>query len=59
MDINVGDDEVSQMDFGLKDATFQKLKDLKNHQNPLYIKGHLDGTLISRMLINERAMKVA
>jgi hypothetical protein len=48
----VGDDEVSEMSFGLRDAVFQKPKDSKNHLKPLYILGHLDGTPISRMLID-------
>jgi hypothetical protein len=38
------------MSFGLRDAIFQKLKNSENHLKPLYIRGHLGGTPISRML---------
>jgi hypothetical protein len=33
----VGDDEVSEMSFGLHDAMFQRPKDSENHLKPLYI----------------------
>jgi hypothetical protein len=52
----VGDDEVSEMSFGLRDATFQKPKDSKNHLKPLYIWGHLDIKPISRMLVDGGAI---
>lgn len=37
-------------DFGPKEAVFTKLKKLGNHLKPLYVSGHIDGTLVSRML---------
>jgi hypothetical protein len=40
------------MRFGPCDAVFQRLKDSENHLKPLYIRGHLDGTPIPRMLID-------
>ena len=44
------------MDFGPRDAVFQKPKDSDNHLKPLYIRGHLDGTPISRMLVDGGAI---
>jgi hypothetical protein len=48
----VGDDEVAEMSFGPHEVVFQRSEDSKNHLKPLYIQGHLDGMLISRMLID-------
>jgi hypothetical protein len=48
----IGDDEVVEMSLGPRDAVFQRLKDSENHVKPLYIREHLDGTSISRMLID-------
>jgi hypothetical protein len=52
----VGDDEVVEMSFGPCDTVFQRPKDSKNHLKSLYIRGHLDGTPISRMLIDGGAI---
>jgi hypothetical protein len=52
----VGDNEVVEMSFGPHDAVFQSLTDSENHLKPLYIQGHLDGTPISRMLIDGGAI---
>jgi hypothetical protein len=52
----VSDDEVEEMSFGPRDDVFQRLKDSENHLKPLYIQGHLDGTPISRMLIDGGAI---
>jgi hypothetical protein len=48
----IGDDEVAEMSFGPREAVFQRSEDSENHLKPLYIQGHLDGMLISRMLID-------
>jgi hypothetical protein len=67
MDVNViylssvdysllGDDEISEMSCGPCDAIFQRPKDSENHLKLLYIWGHLDGTPISRMLIDGGAI---
>jgi hypothetical protein len=48
----VGDDEVAEMSFGPHNAVFQRPKDSENHLKLLYIRGHLDGTPISRMLVD-------
>jgi hypothetical protein len=46
---NIGDD--AQFDFGPKEAVFTKPKELINHFKLLYVRGHIDGTPISRMLV--------
>jgi hypothetical protein len=64
MDINVitffadctiiGDDEpvVAQFDFGPKEAAFTKPKESLNHLKPLFVRGHIDGILIAKMLVD-------
>ena len=55
--INQSDDEeVAQFDFGLKDAVFTKPEESVNHVKPLYVRGHLDGRPISRMLVDGGAV---
>lgn len=48
------DDEpmVAQFDFGSKDMIFTKPIESVNHLKSLYVRGHIDGTPISRMLID-------
>jgi hypothetical protein len=50
----VGDDEpiVAQFDFGHKEATFTKPKESVNHLKPLFMRGHIDGILIAKMLVD-------
>jgi len=50
------DEEVAQFDFGLKDAVFTKPEESVNHVKPLYMRGHLDGRPISRMLVDGGAV---
>jgi hypothetical protein len=64
MDINVitfsadctiiGDDEpvVAQFDFGPKEAAFTKPKESVNHLKPLFVRGHIDGIPIAKMLVD-------
>jgi hypothetical protein len=64
MDINViilstdstiiGDDEpvVAQFDFGPKEATFTKPKESINHLKSLFVRGHIDGIPIAKMLVD-------
>jgi hypothetical protein len=47
---------VAEMCFGPHDVVFQRPKDSENHLKPLYIRGHLDGMPISRMLIDGGAI---
>jgi hypothetical protein len=46
------EEEVAQMCLGPKEAVFEKLKESSQHLKPLYIRGHIDGKPISRMLID-------
>jgi hypothetical protein len=52
----VGDDEVVEMSFGPHDAVFQRPKDSENHLKSLYIRGDLDGTHVSQMLVDGGAI---
>jgi hypothetical protein len=52
--IIIGDDEpvVAQFDFGPKEATFTKPKESVNHLKPLFVRGHIDGIPIAKMLVD-------
>jgi hypothetical protein len=50
------EEEVSQTCFGPKEAMFEKPKESSQHLKPLYIWGHIDGKLASRMLIDGGAV---
>jgi hypothetical protein len=47
---------LAHLDFGPKDAIFQKPKDTDNHLKALYMKGHINGKPISRMLVDGGAI---
>jgi hypothetical protein len=53
----ISDDEpiIAQFDFGPKEAAFTKPKESVNHLKPLFMRGHIDGILIAKMLIDGRA----
>jgi hypothetical protein len=46
------EEEMAHLDFGPKEAIFQKPKDGANHLKALYVKGFINGTPISRMLVD-------
>jgi hypothetical protein len=50
----VGDDEhvIAQFDFGPKEAAFTKPKESVNHLKPLFVRGHIDGIPIAKMLVD-------
>jgi hypothetical protein len=50
----VGDDEpvVARFDFGPKEAAFTKPKESVNHLKPLFVRGHIDGIPIAKMLVD-------
>jgi hypothetical protein len=50
----VGDDEpvVAQFDFGSKEVAFTKPKESVNHLKPLFVRGHIDGIPIAKMLVD-------
>jgi hypothetical protein len=50
----VGDDEpvVAQFDFSPKEAAFTNQKESVNHLKPLFVRGHIDGIPIAKMLVD-------
>jgi hypothetical protein len=44
--------EVAQMCLSPKEVMFEKLEESSQHLKPLYIRGHIDGKPISRMLVD-------
>jgi hypothetical protein len=50
------EEDLAHLDFGPKDAIFQKPKDIDNHLKALYMKGHINGKPISRMLVDGGAI---
>jgi hypothetical protein len=50
----VGNDEpvVAQFDFGPKEVAFTKPKESVNHLKPLFVRGHIDGIPIAKMLVD-------
>jgi hypothetical protein len=53
----VGDNEpvVAQFDFGPKEVAFTKPKESVNHLKPLFVRGHIDGIPITKMLVDGEA----
>ena len=52
----VPDEGVAHLDFGPRDAVFQKTKESDNHLKALYMRGHINGKQISRMLVDGGAI---
>ena len=48
--------EVAQIDFGPRDAIFEKPKEPVKHLKPLYIRGHINGKPVSRMMVDGGAV---
>jgi hypothetical protein len=50
----ISDDEpiVAQFDFGPKEAAFTKPKESVNHLKSLFVRGHIDGIPIDKMLVD-------
>jgi hypothetical protein len=50
----IGDNEpvVAQFYFGPKEAVFTKPKESVNHLKPLFVRGHIDGIPIAKMLVD-------
>jgi hypothetical protein len=46
------EEEVTQMCLGPKEVVFKKPEESSQHMKPLYVLGHIDGRLISRILID-------
>ena len=45
-------EDAAHLDFGQREAVFQKPKESDNHLMALYMKGHINGKPISRMLVD-------
>jgi hypothetical protein len=43
----------TQLCLGHKEAVFEKPEELSQHLKPLYVRGHIDGRSISRMLVDD------
>jgi hypothetical protein len=52
----LSEEDVMHLDFGPKEAIFQKPKATENHLKALYMKGHINGKPISHMLVNGGAI---
>jgi hypothetical protein len=52
----LSEEDIVHLDFGPKEAIFQKPKATENHLKALYMKGHINGKPISRMLVDGRAI---
>jgi hypothetical protein len=50
------EEDLAHLDFGPKDAIFQKPKDTDNHLKALYMRGHINGKPMSRMLVDGGAI---
>ena len=52
----ISEEETAHLDFGPREAIFQKPKDSDNHLKALYVRGHINGKPVSRMLVDSRAI---
>jgi hypothetical protein len=55
-DYSLLEEEISQLALGSQDTVSKELAELEDHLKPLYIRGHLDGTPVARMLVDGGAM---
>jgi hypothetical protein len=49
------EEEVAQMCLSSKEVMFEKPEESSQHLKPLYVRGHIDGKPISRMLVDDGA----
>ena len=47
---------MAQIDFGPKDGIFEKPREPIRHLKPMYIRGYLNGNLVSRMMVDGGAV---
>jgi hypothetical protein len=52
----LSEEDIAHLAFGPKEAIFQKPKITENHLKALYMKGHINGKPISRMLVDGEAI---
>jgi hypothetical protein len=50
------EEEVAQMCLGPKEVVFEKPEESSQHMKPLYVRSHIDGRSISRMLVDGSAV---
>ena len=49
-------EETAHLDFGPREDIFQKPKESDNHLKALYMRGHINGKPVSRMLVDSGAI---
>jgi hypothetical protein len=47
------EEEITQLCLHPKEVVFEKPEEWSKHLKPLYVRGHIDGRLISRMLVDD------
>ena len=52
----IPEEDAAHLDFGPCEAVFQKPKESDNHLKALYMRGHINGKPISRMLVDGGAI---
>ena len=52
----VPEEDVAHLQFGPREAVFQKPSDKDNHLKALYMRGHINGKSVTRMLVDDRAI---
>ena len=52
----ISEEETAHLEFGPHEAIFQKPKDSDNHLKALYMRGHINGKPVSRMLVDSGAI---
>jgi len=52
----IPEEETTHLDFGPCETIFQKPKDSDNHLKALYVRGHINGKPVSRMLVDSGAI---
>ena len=52
----IPEEEAGHLDFGPRDAIFQKPNNSDNHLKALYVRGHISGKPVSRMLVDSGAI---
>ena len=52
----IPEEETAHLDFGHCEDIFQKPKDSDNHLKALYVRGHINGKPVSRMLVDSGAI---
>jgi hypothetical protein len=51
-EFNGAEEEITKLCLGPKVVVFEKPEESSHHLKPLYVRGHIDGRLISRMLVD-------